>query len=92
MIKTIRRTPKFKREYKRLVHRHGDIGEVDKCITAVVMLDHETLRRHRDHVLTGEWEGYRELHVQSDLLLVYKIESDILTLVLVRLASHDELF
>ncbi len=29
---------------------------------------------YRDHKLRGEYEGYRECHIQGDLLLVYKIE------------------
>ena len=34
----------------------------------------------RDHLLQGDWIGYRELHISGDLLLVYKIENETLYL------------
>lgn len=29
-----------------------------------------------DHPLTGEWRGFRELHIEPDWLLIYEITSD----------------
>jgi mRNA interferase YafQ len=47
--------------------------------------------RLRDHVLIGDWRGYRECHVKPDLLMIYrKTDGDILRLA--RLGSHSELF
>lgn len=48
--------------------------------------------RHRDHSLHGEYVGYRECHIQSDLLLIYKIEKDLLILLLTDIGSHSYLF
>lgn len=48
--------------------------------------------RYKDHELSGEFNGIRECHIKPDLLLLYKIEQDILTLVLLNLGSHSELF
>ncbi|MBX6313364.1 MAG: type II toxin-antitoxin system YafQ family toxin [Isosphaeraceae bacterium] len=28
--------------------------------------------RHRDHTLCGDWRGWRECHVQTDWLLIYR--------------------
>lgn len=47
-------------------------------------------KRFRDHKLKGSLEGFRECHIQSDWLLVYLIENDILTLTLVDTGSHAE--
>lgn len=56
------------------------------------MENHDLLRsRFRDHALKGEWEGFRELHVEGDWLLIYRIDRDILQLVLTRTGSHDTL-
>jgi mRNA interferase YafQ len=48
--------------------------------------------KYQDHVLKGNWKGYRECHIKSDVLLIYKLENDELTLTLVRTGSHSDLF
>ena len=45
-----------------------------------------------DHALGGKFLGCRECHIKSDILLVYRIESNNLVLVLVNLGSHSDLF
>ncbi len=46
--------------------------------------------KHRDHNLTGNWIDHRECHLRNDVLLIYKIEDDILFST--RVGSHSELF
>lgn len=48
--------------------------------------------RHRGHDLKGDFQGFRECHVEPDLLLIYKIFDEQLVLVLVRVGSHSDLF
>lgn len=48
--------------------------------------------KHKDHELTGYMIGFRECHIQSDFLLIYKIYKDILILDLINLGSHSDLF
>ncbi len=43
-----------------------------------------------DHPLTGNWKGRRELHIEPDWLLIYKIDGD--TLILERTGTHAHLF
>lgn len=47
---------------------------------------------YKDHALTGEFEGSRECHIESDWLLVYALYNDVMVLSLMRLGSHSELF
>jgi len=48
--------------------------------------------KHRDHALTGNWDGFRECHITPDWLLVYrKLDNGELLLVLTRLTSHSKL-
>ncbi|MBF1706015.1 MAG: type II toxin-antitoxin system YafQ family toxin [Selenomonas sp.] len=42
--------------------------------------------------MTGDFAGYRECHVQPDWLLVYRIDKEILTLVLAYTGTHSDLF
>ena len=48
--------------------------------------------KYRDHQLTGSWRGYREIHIEGDWLVIYRVEKQELQLVLTRTGSHDDLF
>jgi mRNA interferase YafQ len=46
--------------------------------------------RFHDHALSGSWAGYKDCHIQPDMVLIYRtIALD--TLEVVRLGSHSEL-
>ncbi len=48
--------------------------------------------KYKDHALKGNFAGYRECHIRPNWLLMYKIDKQILTLVLVRTGTHSDLF
>ena len=50
------------------------------------------LPQYRDHQLKGNMGEYRELHIESDWLLIYKIDGINLLLYLERTGSHADLF
>jgi mRNA interferase YafQ len=91
-MRTIRRTGRFKRDYKREARgRHR--ATLDRDLLAVVSLlaaDAPLPERCRDHALTGGWDDHRDCHVKPDLVLIYR-KPDGDTLELVRLGSHSEL-
>jgi len=91
-MRTIRRTARFKKDYKREVKgRHR--ATLDADLVAVVSLlasDAPLPDRNHDHALTGNWADCRDCHLRPDLVLIYrKPEASILELV--RLGSHSEL-
>ena len=47
---------------------------------------------YKDHPLKSNWEGYRECHIQSDWLLIYKYQNEQLILSLVATGTHSDLF
>jgi mRNA interferase YafQ len=47
---------------------------------------------YRDHQLQGEFEMYRECHIQGDLLLVYQIKDKEAVLILINIGSHSQIF
>lgn len=66
--------------------------EVEKTIQ-ILMNDEKMPSRYRDHSLQGDWKGYRECHIRSDVLLVYqKLKKEIIVLVIADIGSHSELF
>ncbi len=57
---------------------------------ACILNDEDLPSESRDHSLSGEYSGFRELHIGGDLLVIYVIEDDILRLT--RIGSHSQLF
>ena len=87
---SVRISSRFKKSLKRL-SRSGSfdqkkLGEIIDTLSCEEKLD----RTYKDHSLTGSMTDYRECHVEFDLLLIYKIESN--NLVLVNIGSHSDLF
>nr|WP_272947134.1 type II toxin-antitoxin system YafQ family toxin [Legionella santicrucis] len=50
--------------------------------------------KHKNHNLSGDWQGYRECHITPDWLLIYKIvkNESVQLLRLSRTGSHSDLF
>ena len=92
-MRTISRTAKFRKDYKREAKgHHRDPLDAD-LLAAISFLatDHALPERFHDHPLTGEYTNHRECHLRPDLLLIYKKPDDS-TLRLVRIGSHSEVF
>lgn len=92
-MRTIERTVKFKKDYKRESrggHRATLGADLLKAVSLLAM-DQDLPERFHDHYLTGEYTNHRECHLKPDLLLIYK-KPDEQTLRLVRIGSHSELF
>lgn len=91
----IQRTKVFDRSLWRL-KRSGKVKQSTlDILTEVVNLiasGQNIEAKFRDHALRGEYEGMRVCHIQSDLLLVYKIESGSVLLALVNVGSHSQIF
>ena len=48
--------------------------------------------RYNNHPLKGKYKGYYDCHILPDLVLIYKIEKEKITLLLFDLETHSELF
>ena len=84
-------TKKFEKDIKNLKKQNKDLTELFDVID--VIAKGETLdKKYRDHKLVGNFNDYRECHIESDFLLVYKIEKDKLILILYRAGTHSEIF
>ena len=84
-------TTQFKKDYKLALKRHLNIDLLDDIIRALSR--GEALpEKNKDHPLSGDWTGHRECHIQSDWLLIYRIEGDVLVLTLARTGTHSDLF
>ena len=82
---------RFKKDLKLAIKRGYKIElleEVIDCLASGKTLD----VKYRDHLLTGDYGGFRECHITPDWLLIYRIEEDALYLLLSRTGTHSDLF
>jgi mRNA interferase YafQ len=84
----------FSKSFSKSLKRHLKSGsfDVEKLKSTIESLTCGKVLPHsaKDHPLKANWVGYRECHLEPDLLLIYKIEGD--KLALSYLGSHSELF
>jgi len=82
-------TRQFERDLKRMKKRRKNIEKL-KLILRSLTEEEELDPPHRDHKLIGNWLERRECHIESDWLLIYKIEDD--RIIFERTGSHSDLF
>ncbi len=84
-------TTKFKKDLQ-LVQKQG--RNLDKLFSVVELLsnDEKLDVKYRDHALSGNYDGFRECHIEPDWLLIYRKNSDRIILYLLRTGSHSDLF
>lgn len=78
----IKYSTKFKKHYKKLNAKEQQNADI--IINRIA--NNETLEaKYKDHALKGNYIGFRECHIQQDLLLVYQKQDDQLILYLFRI-------
>jgi len=83
------RSNSFKRSFKKI--KLTDEEELNYIEILYKLLNGQELqRKYKDHSLKGNFKAYRECHIKPDLLLIYRINDDILELV--DIGTHNYLF
>ena len=82
---------KFRRDLKTARKRGYDIDKLE-AVVELLSKGVSLPSKNRDHALIGNYEGFRECHITSDWLLIYRIERGILALYLTRTGTHSDLF
>ena len=84
-------TSQFKRDLKLANKRKKNIGTLQRIMKNI---EHEeTLNpKFRDHALTGNWKSHRELHIEPDWSLIYKLIPEEKVVIFVRTGTHSDLF
>lgn len=83
-------TNQFKKDYKKNKKSGNDISSQLIEVIDSIRTGKKLPKIYRDHKLHGNYKNRRELHIQPNLLLIYKIDEG--TLILERMGSHSELF
>ncbi len=81
----------FKKDLK-LAKKRGCNMEHLRDVVNTLAQEQQLDRKYRDHGLTGNYDGFRECHVEPDWLLIYRISHKSLELFLFRTGTHSDLF
>jgi mRNA interferase YafQ len=82
-------THQFEKDVKRMQRRGNNLEKLKLIIRSLVI--EETLDPlNRDHKLIGSWQGRRECHIESDWILIYKLEE--CRILFERTGTHSDLF
>lgn len=80
---------RFRRDVRQAEKRGKDLDKL-RTVLRLLVEEQPLPARLRDHALSGDWDGYRDLHIEPDWLLIYRIVDS--RLLLVRTGSHADLF
>ena len=83
------RSAQFKRDVKR-VRKQGKDLEKLKTLLALLLEQSTLPTAYLDHPLRGDWQGYRDAHIEPDWLLLYRVVGD--ELHLARTGNHADVF
>jgi mRNA interferase YafQ len=88
-VREIVRSTAFRKDVKRVEKRSKDMAKL-KTVILLLIEDAPLDPRYRDHPLKGAWAGYRDLHIEPDWLLLYRVSET--ELYLARTGTHADLF
>jgi mRNA interferase YafQ len=82
---------RFRKDLKLAIRRGYPMEQLEAVVDKLAA--QEPLdERYRDHLLTGNFAGFRECHIAPDWLLVYQVRENELILFLSRTGTHSDLF
>jgi mRNA interferase YafQ len=73
-----------------LAVRRGKNTEKLRAVIELLVSNHPLPRELKDHPLKGDWKNYRDIHIEPDWVLIYKIDDE--NLWLIRTGTHADLF
>lgn len=82
---------RFKKDLKHYKHNKATLDELE-IILDMLVRGKKLSPKHFNHRLTGEFKNCFECHIKPDVLLIYKIEKSEITILLLRIGSHSDLF
>ena len=86
---TLNTSTKFRKDLKTCVRRGYDL-ELLQSVIDTLRIPAPLPEKNRQHILSGNWDGYQECHMLPDWLLIYRAtENDLYR---VRTGTHADLF
>jgi mRNA interferase YafQ len=88
-MRQIEYSGQFKRDLKRIKKRGKDMHEIRTLMKFLIVGD-DLPEIFLVHPLKGNWKGCRDLHIQPDWILIYRLIENIVRFE--RTGSHSDLF
>ena len=85
----IKFTNQMKRDLKRQIKRGKNPALLEQVLGSLANRI-PLAKKYRDHELDGDWNGFRECHIQNDWLLIYTISEKELVLFATRTGTHAD--
>lgn len=82
---------KFLKDLKLAKRRGLDLTEL-RNVTDLLQAGNKLPAKYKDHLLTGNYKGFRECHINPDWLLIYRKKEAIQVISLYRTGTHADLF
>jgi mRNA interferase YafQ len=82
-------TNRFEKDLKLMIKRGSDPESI-KSIIRKLIAEMPLERKHRDHLLIGNFKDRRECHIEPDWLLIYRLEEN--SIIFERTGTHADLF
>ena len=87
----LRYSAQFRRDIKRFVHEKVTISELETVLD-ILATEKKLPDKYHNHPLVGKFKGCFDCHIRPDVVLVYKIDDVEVSILLLRLGSHSEVF
>ncbi len=88
-MRRLKTTKRFERDLKRTKIRGKQLDKL-WAVVEQLLKDEPLDPRHRAHTLSGQWQSFRECHIEPDWLLIWRETED--ELILARTGTHADLF
>ena len=82
-------TKQFEKDTKRCIRRGKDLDKF-KILARTLLSAAQLDPIHRDHKLSGNLVGRRDCHIESDWVLIYRVDGG--RLIFERMGAHADLF
>ncbi|MBU1932273.1 type II toxin-antitoxin system YafQ family toxin [Patescibacteria group bacterium] len=82
-------TNRFEKDLKLMIKRGSDPENI-KSIVRKLIDEIPLERKHRDHLLIGNFKDRRECHIEPDWLLIYRLDGSMI--IFERTGTHADLF
>lgn len=80
---------RFRKDVKKLAKRGKKLAKLWDIVEALAA-QQALPARCKPHILSGDWAGFWECHIEPDWLLIYRMTED--SLILIASGSHADLF
>ena len=88
-MRKIKFTTSFKKDLKRQRKRGKQRQKIEKAIE-MICLEGDVTEEYLPHTLSGNWQGYRECHIEPDWIMIYSVSDQLATFY--RTGTHADLF